>query len=301
MTNQKTRGRKEEKREERRGLEPGEYHVGGVIVLSGTHTGRFFAVERPLILGRADVAQIHLDEHGVSRRHAELVPLPGGGVRLNDLQSTNGTFVNGARVDTCRLRDGDRIDVGVARLLKFSLKGSEQTSFLEQVYESATRDPLTACLNRQVFDAQLPPELAFCRRHKRSLAVAVFDLDGLRTVNATHGHLAGDLALRQVAGSLLRLHREQDILARYAGDEFALLMREVSESEAWFAVDRLRTAVEQTSVVFEGKPIAVTACAGIVLVMPPFEIEGDALLREADRSLREAKQCGQNSVVSIVL
>lgn len=268
------------------------------IVIAGKRTGAMFKIESDeVIVGRSEDASFVVDDEGVSRRHAKIVRRPDGSVAVSDLQSTNGTFCNGVRVDSKELKDGDRIQIGATTIIKFSFQDALEEEFQRQQYESATRDPLTHCYNKRFFIDRLPGELAFARRHEKPLSLALIDIDHFKQINDAHGHLAGDLVLRSLGSVLQKRLRAEDIFVRYGGEEFALVMRETPLEKAFVAAERVRGIAEKTVFVYEGKKLRVTLSIGVAAAPAPGIETVEDLLKAADKNLYEAKQTGRNKVV----
>lgn len=109
-------------------------------------------------------------------------------------------------------------------------------------------DPLTGLDNRRSFERSLPREIAEARRSGESLGVILADLDLLKEVNDLHGHLAGDDVLRGVAKLLKKTSRAEDLVARWGGEEFVILLPDAGREEVEKAAERLRTAIEETPI-----------------------------------------------------
>jgi diguanylate cyclase (GGDEF)-like protein len=119
------------------------------------------------------------------------------------------------------------------------LDNLRMTAELERL---ALRDPLTGLMNRRGLVSRLAIELAGARRRRETLALAIVDVDDFKRVNDTHGHAAGDEALKAIAGALRTATRETDVPARFAGDEFALIMPRTKPSDAVIVMERLVNA-----------------------------------------------------------
>ena len=162
----------------------------------------------------------------------------------------------------------------------------------ERLDREASTDALTGIANRRVFDERLRAELARAGRHDRDLSLALFDLDHFKQVNDVHGHPAGDRVLAAFAQLLAAHARQDDLVARVGGEEFAWLMPETDRDGALAAAERLRLAVEEQQ---PGNLGVITTSAGVVSIEAPSTPE--ALLLEADRALYEAKASGRNATV----
>ena len=110
------------------------------------------------------------------------------------------------------------------------------------------RDALTRAHNRRYLVERLGSEIAYARRHVTHLALIMFDLDHFKRVNDTHGHLAGDEVLREVAALVSRLIRAEDVFARFGGEEFVVLVRGIEHDNATRFAERMRSAVERLEV-----------------------------------------------------
>ncbi len=167
-----------------------------------------------LEIGRADSVEISLPEvRSISRSHARL-RYQGRKVTVEDAGSTNGTFVNDQRVDgPALLRSGDRFQVGSVHF-KFLHEQDVEHAYHEAIYQMVMRDGLTEALNQRKFHEELAREYARAERHDRPLTLVLFDLDSFKEVNDTHGHLCGDMVLKQVAASVREHIRAEQVFAR---------------------------------------------------------------------------------------
>ncbi|GGW66721.1 putative bifunctional diguanylate cyclase/phosphodiesterase [Alishewanella tabrizica] len=159
----------------------------------------------------------------------------------------------------------------------------------------AEYDPLTHLPNRQFFTNQLEQALKVARREQLQLAVLILDLDNFKTINDSYGHNAGDMLLRRVADKLKLCCRETDTLARFGGDEFAILIEHLPHPEdaARFALELLKT-LQQPSVLELGLEVTSAASIGISLY-PEHNDNVEALLQGADAALYKAKADGRNT------
>jgi diguanylate cyclase (GGDEF)-like protein len=158
-------------------------------------------------------------------------------------------------------------------------------------------DPLTEILNRRAFMLECERELSRCVREKTGLALAIFDLDHFKDVNDTHGHLVGDQVLRRVADTLRASLRGHDVLGRYGGEEFALLMPGADVTAAIAGTERARLAVGERPVQAGALSVTVTVSAGVAAYGENGS-DWESLLRSADAALYEAKRNGRNRVIA---
>jgi diguanylate cyclase (GGDEF)-like protein len=268
-----------------------------LIVVSGAGSiGKMYRLEHALAIGRSPQCEVHIDEDGISRRHAQLEITAEGNVQIVDLGSRNGTFVNGAAVSRETLKDGDKIQIGGTTILKFSYQDELDEALQRNLYESATRDPLTHAVNKRGFAEALAKEFGFAHRHGRPLSVIAFDVDHFKRVNDTHGHAAGDYVLKRLAEVVVSSIRLEDLFARVGGEEFAIVLRDIPIDRALDCAERLRGSVEKTAFQMAGVLIPVTISIGIAMLHAASHASAEALVEAADRALYEAKRTGRNRV-----
>jgi len=163
--------------------------------------------------------------------------------------------------------------------------------------QEAITDPLTSVYNYRYFQSQIEREFVRAQRHKKSFSIAMIDIDNFKQYNDTHGHYNGDLALKVVAKALLANIRKSDILARYGGDEFIIILPELDKSQAKALAEKLCTIIEKTKLPrkkFTPK-INLTISLGIS-TYPDDGNKEDILIKKADRALYQAKNTGRNTV-----
>jgi two-component system, cell cycle response regulator len=272
-----------------------------LIVLAGAAVGEMYKVPRTEAkIGRGQGCEIRLPDDGVSRNHARLMT-EGDRILLDDLDSRNGTFLNGKKVTSMvALADGDKIQIGRTTILKFSYHDALEESFHEQMYESALRDALTRLFNKRYFLDRLDGELRFARRHHTTVAVLMADVDHFKLVNDTHGHLAGDAVLANISSIIQRAVRNEDVVARFGGEEIAIILRQIPIEAAMHLAERLRRLVEAaTTICGEGDKrvnVKVTMSIGVA-AFPHDDIESvPGLIGAADAALYRAKHAGRNRV-----
>ena len=272
-----------------------------VTVVAGKQRGQTFVL--PLgttSIGRAPGANLLVDEAGVSRRHVDIIVLPEEQVILKDRNSTNGTLVNGDVVknESRAPKDGDKIQIGSAFLIKFSYQDKLDTSAQQHLYDSAVRDALTGVYNKRYLDERIDQEWAAHVRYKTHISLLILDVDHFKRINDTLGHSAGDRVLRNVAHSIQRGLRKEEVFARYGGEEFVVLLRESTLEAAEQCAERMRSLVESTTVQWEDDVVRVTISLGVATTAALPADSAKALLARADEHLYQAKQGGRNRWVS---
>jgi two-component system, cell cycle response regulator len=267
-----------------------------LVVLAGVSAGEMFKLQADkTVVGRGPTVGVRLNDEGVSREHCQFMR-EGEKIIVVDLGSTNGTFVNGIKVDRKELSDGDKIMVGSTTILKFTYHDYLDEVFQRQMYESALRDGLTKVFNKKYFTDYLEKEFAFATRHNGPLALIFLDIDHFKKINDTHGHPAGDFVLAELSQMMVELLRTEDVLARFGGEEFTILCRGSDQNGAKIVAERLRRAVEERKFTFGGKEIPVTISLGIAAIPESNVSDHSAFLAAADKALYEAKRSGRNRV-----
>jgi diguanylate cyclase (GGDEF)-like protein len=269
-----------------------------LIRIDAVNAGQVFTVNtNEFTLGRHPDNSGCVDDQGISRYHAKITRTNNTEYAVEDLKSSNGTYVNGVSVERIELRNGDTLQLGPRVSFRFSLASSAEERVMRQLYESSVKDPMTQVFNRQYFDAQLTSELSFALRHATELSLLVVDIDFFKKVNDSYGHLAGDAVLRSVAELLQAQLRTEDTLARYGGEEFVVLLRGVALSDAVRAAERLRTAIEKAPIQYGTQAVPVTLSIGCASVADCTEPSPEMLIETADQRLYAAKRGGRNRVV----
>jgi diguanylate cyclase (GGDEF)-like protein len=161
----------------------------------------------------------------------------------------------------------------------------------------AHRDPLTGLVNRRRFFELAAEQLALARRHQRPCSVFMADLDHFKRINDTFGHAGGDEALRRAARCVLETVREVDIVARFGGEELAALLPETDMTTAMTIAERVRRALAELELPYDGGVIRITASVGVAC-WSPSEIGIEPALNRADGALYRVKQNGRDGVAT---
>ncbi|WP_095130150.1 GGDEF domain-containing protein [Pseudomonas sp. Irchel s3h14] len=158
--------------------------------------------------------------------------------------------------------------------------------------QSALRDPLTDTGNRIAMDQTLQREIEMSRRHLQPLSLLMLDIDHFKRINDNHGHSAGDDVLKAVAASIKNQLRNVDMVFRFGGEEFLILLSNTSREAAAMVGERLRFAVQAEDYLADGHAIELTVSLGCSTLLPGES--ADSLLRRADSALYVAKREGRN-------
>ncbi len=163
-----------------------------------------------------------------------------------------------------------------------------------QIRDNAITDVLTGLYNRRYLNEVGPGLLAAAERYGTPISLAIFDIDHFKKVNDTYGHLAGDRVLREVAHTLAEGVRASDIVVRYGGEEFLVVMPGTDLGRAFIVSEKLRRSVEEAHIVPEEGADAVTISGGVAEFVDGMDLED--LIRDADAALYRAKRSGRNRI-----
>jgi diguanylate cyclase (GGDEF)-like protein len=265
-----------------------------IVVIYGAELGRRVQLgTAPFEIGRSSSNDLFIDQESISRHHAR-ISFDGASYWIADLGSTNGTYVNDELVREQRLRDGDQVRIGRS-ILKFMTGENVEVHYHEEIYRLMTVDGLTQIFNRRYFNEALEREVNRSRRYTRVLSLVVFDIDHFKAVNDTYGHLVGDSALRLISTAVKPRLRREDIFARVGGEEFAVLLPEITIEGARVIAEKIRSIVQATPLKHEQDLIRCTVSLGVAALLDD-EGSADALYKRADEHLYAAKQAGRNRV-----
>jgi diguanylate cyclase (GGDEF)-like protein len=253
-------------------------------------------VNQQYIVGRDNEAGLVVSRSSVSRQHARLFIDDAGSWWVEDLNSTNGTFVNELRVKLQRLNDSDQVRFGDA-IYKFLSGSNIEHAYHEAIHTMAIQDGMTGIHNKRYFTDFLDREIAVCSRHGHPLTLVMFDVDEFKKVNDSHGHLAGDAVLKDLAARIRPRIRREDLFARYGGEEFVCVLPSTALPGGIVFAEQLRTLIEQRPCVFENVSIPFTISVGVTTLHRETGLDPAALIKRADDNLYAAKRGGRNRVV----
>jgi diguanylate cyclase (GGDEF)-like protein len=271
-----------------------------LIIIRGSPQGhRFFLTQPEMTIGRDLAAEISVTDQGVSRKHAKITK-ESGKIKLTDLGSSNGTFINDKKLkpgDSVFLSKEDMIKLGNT-ILKFLPAGEIEILFYGNLGSAAHTDPLTRIYNKGYLLEALEAEFKRAKALHTDFSVIFFDLDHFKKINDNYGHDAGDYVLKEITSVIRTGHlRPKDIFSRYGGEEFVILLANTSASTATEIAERVRTAIETHAFIYEGKRLPVTTSMGVAELRSDVE-SAQTLLKNADKALYTAKQSGRNRVVT---
>lgn len=168
-------------------------------------------------------------------------------------------------------------------------------SLLRAARESALRDGLTSAYNRRFLDEYLPKQIVQSARREGPMSALMIDIDHFKRFNDSFGHETGDRVLVAFARCLSRTVRGSDVVVRYGGEEFAIVLPDTKLDDAMMLAERLRTAIEGVSL--DDPRLSITASVGVA-TYPTHGQDGESLLRAADAALYQSKTLGRNRVTA---
>lgn len=188
------------------------------------------------------------------------------------------------------------------RLAEYQQRTTQLEQLNQQLTVLATTDPLTSLFNRREFQSRLTQEWSLSKRHKSPISVLMIDIDHFKRVNDDHGHPCGDKILR-LLGQIIRAHtRMEDISCRYGGEEFTVILPQMSLEGAFLAAEKLRTAVATHPFSCKRNAFPVTISVGLATTnghgAHGIDNEKD-LVSLADQGLYRAKETGRNRTVAL--
>jgi two-component system cell cycle response regulator len=271
--------------------------------------GELMAVPIPLerdevTLGRAVEADVRVNDFRASRLHARISlerdPL-NNDVRytISDLESTNGTLVNGQPITKAFLNEGDKVTIG-DHLFRFEMLDEIDREFQQQIHRLLAHDELTGLLTSKSFFSELRREVARVQDDLRPFCVLMMDIDHFKVVNDSYGHLVGSQTLEELSGVLTNALRAGDLAARFGGEEFAALLLDSDYAQGLVAAERVRSAIErhEFSAVRAGaggeqRTHHITISIGVA-AFPDDARDPIELIELADSALYRAKRSGRN-------
>ncbi len=269
-----------------------------IIVISGDLFGKMINLEekKKVLFGRGEECDVVIDNSSLSRRHC-IVRNENGFITIEDLDSTNGTFIDGVRVAKAELKSGQRVFLGDICAFKFAYQDDIDLDLNKLIFEKAIKDRLTGIYNRTYLDELLRKEFAFHKRANLPLSLIFFDLDNFKRINDTFGHLCGDEILKKVAQTVKSHVRESDFFCRYGGEEFVVILKNTPFEKAMKKASSLRKLIESLEILCNSKTINVTASFGVATFEKDNFPNEKRLLAEADAAMYQAKEMGKNAVI----
>jgi len=264
-----------------------------LIVMSGETVGKRVNVQGNLLIGRDSGSALVLPDPGVSARHAMLEDR-GGTWTLVDLRSTNGTFVNGNRITEVELKAGDKIAFG-SSIVRFEVQDDADKAYSELIAELVHIDDLTGLYLRRRFDAELTSLVGASLAAGDSVALLAMDLDGIKQINDTHGHLFGAHTIAESGKLIGKIVEGRGFACRFGGDEFIAALPRSSTEDGARVAQEIWSAIGGHAFVYEGIRLHPGISIGVASI-PENASDATTLFRRADEALYLAKRTGKNRV-----
>ena len=269
-------------------------------ILSGDDVLRFKILNPgcSITIGRDETSDLTVNDSSVSRRHAVVKYLDDGGISLLDLGSTNGTKLNGRKIEHISVHPGDRIDVGNAAL-RLDWFDNTELVHLEEArtqLDTLRKDPLTGLLMRSFVMEELEDLAENWEKGNIPCSCVFIDLDFFKKINDDLGHDQGDIILKGVSKLMLKNLPSFDICVRYGGEEFLIIMPGANEEIAVDVAEKLHKDMRSANWEgFRGSQ-EITASMGIAQKLEEESIE--AWINRADIAMYEAKRRGRARIIA---
>ena len=269
-----------------------------LIMIDGDNAGKIYSLDKKTItIGRSDEFDIQLADSSCSRKQAMIKFNDNSKPVLKDLDSTNGTFVNGAKITEKIIEDGDKILLGFSSVFMFAIQDSLESKFQMNLYESSITDHLTGAFNQKYFLDTLSKAFSYSLRHHTSLGLLMLDIDFFKKINDTYGHIVGDIVLKEFVKRIKNNLRNEDILCRYGGDEFAVIVRDFKYGFVKIVAERIRLFFDGRSINCKDHKINISVSIGAAIIDNENIETSEDMIELADANLYKAKHSGGNCIV----
>jgi diguanylate cyclase (GGDEF)-like protein len=269
-----------------------------LVVLQGSESeiGTHVMLDRAVTIGRDPKTELPLQDEGISRRHCRIAfDKEKSAFFIEDLGSTNGTLLNGKRLQAQKkLEAGDRIYLG-ACVVKFTYSDALEVGYHAQMDVLVGTDDLTGLIAKRRFDAAYVRAVEEARRMRAPLAVMMLDLDGLKLINDTHGHPVGAHTIAEVGKLIGQVVSPHGAACRFGGDEFAAFLPNLGKRDGAKVGETIRACVASHRFEKDGVVVRPTISIG-VSAYPEDGATAELLLRHADEALYRAKKTGRDRV-----
>ena len=207
-----------------------------------------------------------------------------------------------ANKELCKLHDSYELQVielkQAQKKLKKQAKELKETN--AKLRELASQDGLTGVFNHRFFQEAMDREIFRSQRYGRGFSLVLFDVDDLKTINDTFGHPVGDLVLVEICKAVRKIIRVSDTLARYGGDEFAVIMPETKDDRASIFAEHLRQCVEGLNIQLDNEIIKAKISIGLSSYDPANKLmDKTRVILLADKALLQVKKSGKNRILSL--
>lgn len=258
-------------------------------------TGRKYPLDKgDLIIGSAAESDIQLRPEVVAPRHVRLYCRERYWY-LQNLMQTNDVCVDNHVIGVHLLKkDGEAFSIGKA-MFAFMLGQGPWSRYHEDAERRSDTDAFLHIANRRAFEKAFRSALSLLIRRGGSLSLIMLDIDFFKKLNTEHGHLGGDAILKQLALVIGKRVREEELFARWGGEEFVVLLPNTTHAQAMTFAERLRLAVEKNMFQVGDQSVSITLSIGVASTER--EIALEAFVARANQQMHDAKNQGRNQVM----
>jgi diguanylate cyclase (GGDEF)-like protein len=269
--------------------------VAILTFMTGKQVGRrVMLADDRITLGRSPEATIMLQDTHASRQHLAISYLPPlRGYHIQDLGSSNGTLLNENRVSEAILKDSDKIIIGTT-LLRFSWADALDLRYQNEIDQLINIDELTGLVVKRRFDEELNRFVAVTKKQGNGLVLIMMDMDGIKQINDTYGHVFGAYAISETGKIIKSLVDQKGLASRFGGDEFMSFIPGVGLDTGGQLGEDIRRSVETHAYVKDGICLKPTISIGVSALNLEDTLE--TLLKRADDALYQSKRAGRNRV-----
>jgi diguanylate cyclase (GGDEF)-like protein len=264
-----------------------------LVVLSGNEVGRRVTVDGTLLIGRDPSVSLTLTDALVSWHHARIEDR-GDSWAVVDLESTNGTIINGEKARELQLKSNDRVVFGTT-VVSFEIQDGVVQAYNETVERLLNIDDLSGLYVRRKFDTELTATIDAARVAGERVALLVMDLDGVKRINDTHGHLFGAYVIGEAGRLIGEVLGERGFACRFGGDEYLAALPGIDVEHAARIGEEIRQAIAAHPFERERIPLRPGISVGVA-EFPSDAPDLPSLFQRADEALYRAKQAGKNRV-----
>lgn len=271
-----------------------------IVFLDGMNTGKIIALQdKPIIVGKNRNCDVVVGDDGVSRVHAQIHFVDHRRAVIQDLGSTNGTFVEGSKIEKAIVTPGEKILFGRRTMAQFVMWDRLEHVYNQELFASCPCDGLTGLHNRKFLKKRMGSDISYARRHHIAYTLLLADVDNFGRINHAFGPYSGDQVLVSLSQTLDNMVRSEDVVGRFGCDEFAVLAQGIDRDGGMRLAHRIRAEAENLKIraVNDKKEIIqVTVSIGIATIHPDAVTDRDTLIASATRELTNAKQLDGNQI-----
>ena len=268
-----------------------------VMILNGADLGtRYTLNDASYVIGRnPEKANIVLNDRAVSAMHTRIdYDARNHNFVITDLKSKNGIWINSKRTSTAPLSPGDKIFIGKT-ILKFNVEDAFEDTFHSNVDKLMNIDELTGLPVKRIFDHKLGVMFIKALRRGKPLSLLMMDMDGLKRINDTCGHLFGSYSISECGKIIGEIIGTRGQACRYGGDEFVAYLRNTPLQAAEEIAEMIRQKIDTHTFMLHGQTITPKISIGVARLSMAMESPED-LISKADEALYRAKEAGRNKV-----